>query len=57
MTHYWTYHHGRAAQLRVLKEWYRLAEKADLFGRLAQRYERAAARPWLPVEPDPPEPQ
>jgi hypothetical protein len=24
---------------------------------LKQKYERAAARPWLPVEPDPPEPK
>jgi hypothetical protein len=26
-------------------------------GRLRRKYENAAARPWLPVEPDPPEPQ
>ena len=25
--------------------------------RLKAKYERAASRPWLPVEPDPPEPQ
>jgi hypothetical protein len=25
--------------------------------RLARRYQRAAARPWLPVEPDPPPPE
>jgi hypothetical protein len=24
---------------------------------LYQKYRRAAARPWLPIEPDPPEPQ
>ncbi len=24
---------------------------------LARKYERAARYPWLPVEPDPPEPQ
>ena len=24
---------------------------------LKQKYERASARPWLPVEPDPPEPK
>ena len=24
--------------------------------RLARKYQRAAARPWLPVEPEPPEP-
>jgi hypothetical protein len=26
---------------------------ADRLDRLADKYERAAARPWLPVEPDP----
>jgi hypothetical protein len=30
---------------------------ADHNERLARKYERAAARPWLPVEPDPPEPE
>jgi hypothetical protein len=33
---------------RDLNEWH---------GLLAQKYERAAARPWLPVERDPPPPQ
>ena len=29
---------------------------ADYQGRLRQRYQRAATRPWLPVPPDPPPP-
>jgi hypothetical protein len=32
-------------------------EKVEWHGRLKSKYERAAARPWLPVEPDPPEPK
>lgn len=27
------------------------------FGSLKRKYERAALRPWLPVEPDPPKPE
>jgi hypothetical protein len=27
------------------------------YAQLRRRYERAAARPWLPVAPDPPEPK
>ena len=30
---------------------------ADYHVRMRRRWERAAARPWLPVEPDPPPPQ
>jgi hypothetical protein len=30
---------------------------AAYFAEKAQRYRRAAACPWLPVEPDPPEPE
>jgi hypothetical protein len=30
---------------------------AAYYDRLVQKYERAAARPWLPVEPDPPRPE
>jgi hypothetical protein len=29
----------------------------DYYAALRRKYERAAARPWLPVEPDPPPPQ
>jgi hypothetical protein len=30
---------------------------AGYYATLRRKYEQAAARPWLPVEPDPPEPQ
>src|SRR5580704_9650482 len=30
---------------------------ADYHSRLKRKYEQAACHPWLPVEPDPPEPQ
>jgi hypothetical protein len=34
----------------------RRRHEADHYARLRGKYERAAARPWLPVGPDPPEP-
>lgn len=30
---------------------------ADWYAELKRKYERAAARPWLPVDPDPPPPR
>ena len=30
--------------------------RADYHGAMRRKYERAARYPWLPVEPDPPEP-
>jgi hypothetical protein len=33
------------------------ARRAEYYTRLGQKYERAARHPWLPVEPDPPEPK
>jgi hypothetical protein len=33
------------------------AKQADYHAALARRYMDAASRPWLAVEPDPPEPQ
>ena len=39
--------YDRAYSQDSLKDWHR---------RMAEKYERAARRPWLPVEPDPPEP-
>lgn len=33
------------------------AAKAAYYGRLEAKYRLAARRPWLPVPPDPPEPQ
>ena len=35
----------------------RLARSIDYHTSLARNYERAALYPWLPVEPDPPEPK
>ncbi len=32
-------------------------KRADRLEELARKYERAAARPWLSVEPDPPRPR
>ena len=32
------------------------AKKADYYWAVVRKYERAARYPWLPVEPDPPEP-
>jgi hypothetical protein len=40
-------------ELRRMEEHYRLM---DHYEALKLKYERAARRPWLPVEPDPPEP-
>jgi hypothetical protein len=34
----------------------RLRQYADYLSELRSKYERAARRPWLPVPPDPPEP-
>jgi hypothetical protein len=39
---------------RTTAAYFRRVEHYDA---LRVKYERAAARPWLPVEPDPPEPQ
>jgi hypothetical protein len=40
--------HGDPAYNRVL---------AEYSGKMRMKYERAARYPWLPVEPDPPEPK
>ena len=34
----------------------RYAKQAAYHAQLRRKYERAAARPWLPIEPDPPPP-
>jgi hypothetical protein len=34
----------------------RLAAEADYYAEPARKYEQAARYPWLPVEPNPPEP-
>jgi hypothetical protein len=35
----------------------RMIDRADHHASLARKYEDAARYPWLPVEPDPPEPE
>ena len=56
----------RAIQLRLAEQSYRHPSYrdevedpavADHLGRLADKYERAARYPWLPVDPDPPPPK
>jgi hypothetical protein len=34
-----------------------LSKRAEYRAKMRQKYEQAAARPWLPVEPDPPAPK
>ena len=55
----------RAAELRYAEQTYRHRSyrdevedpaAADRLGRLAEKYEKTADRPWLPVAPDPPGP-
>jgi hypothetical protein len=45
---------GRLDSPALAASWKRKAERC---ARLAQKYRRAARYPWLPVEPDPPEPE
>jgi hypothetical protein len=45
-------------QLRVArKSWATEERRVEYFAGLKAKYARAAERPWLPVPPDPPEPQ
>jgi hypothetical protein len=49
---------SQEVQIRTLERWIDLHDRrAEYFGRLARKYERAARYPWLPVPPDPPEPK
>jgi hypothetical protein len=41
---------------RLHGEFERMMDRADHHASLARKYEEAARYPWLPVEPDPPEP-
>jgi hypothetical protein len=53
------YYRGLAAVCKKKEYPYRSANsltEAERFAALARKYERAARYPWLPVEPDPPEP-
>jgi hypothetical protein len=45
----------RLAELREVATNYREFERS--YRELALKYERAAAQPWLPIEPVPPEPE
>jgi hypothetical protein len=42
---------------RLHGDYDRMMDRADHHASLARKYERAARYPWLPVEPDPPEPE
>ncbi len=35
----------------------RYKQRAEFYSRLREKYDRAARYPWLPVAPDPPEPE
>jgi hypothetical protein len=51
---------ARGAEFQVRKDQPRVAAavaRAEHYSRLRIRYERAAARRWLPVAPDPPPPE
>jgi hypothetical protein len=41
----------QAAKIQIMQR------KADNFAAMRRKYERAAARPWMAVDPDPPSPQ
>ena len=43
--------------LRLHDDYERMMDRADHHASLARKYEEAARYPWLPVEPDPPEPE
>jgi hypothetical protein len=42
---------------RLRGDYDRMVARADHHASLARKYEEAARHPWLPVEPDPPEPK
>jgi hypothetical protein len=44
---------SRTVQVLIAK----CSRAATYYGDLRRKYERVAARPWLPVAPDPPEPE
>jgi hypothetical protein len=43
--------------MHLHRDYDRMMDRADHHASLAYKYERAARYPWLPVEPDPPEPE
>ena len=42
--------------MRLHRDYDRMMDRADHHASLVRKYEHAARYPWLPVEPDPPEP-
>ena len=42
--------------MHLHRDYDRMTDRADHHASLARKYEHAARYPWLPVEPDPPEP-
>jgi hypothetical protein len=66
LAHRRAYYHSLAVNLRMAEQSCRSPSYRDAvqdltaakhLGQLAEKYERAARYPWLPVEPDPPEPE
>jgi hypothetical protein len=43
--------------MHLHRDYDRMMDRADHHASLARKYEHAALYPWLPVEPDPPEPE
>ncbi len=43
--------------MQLNRDYDRMMDRADHHASLARKYERAARSPWLPVEPEPPEPE
>jgi hypothetical protein len=43
--------------MHLQRDYDRMTDRADYHASLARKYEHAARYPWLPVEPDPPEPE
>ena len=41
---------------QLYRDYDRMMDRADHHAAMAHKYEHAARYPWLPVEPDPPEP-
>ena len=41
---------------QLYRDYERMRDRADHHAAMAHKYEHAARYPWLPVEPDPPEP-
>jgi hypothetical protein len=44
------------AIMQLQRDYDRMVDRAEHHSSLARKYEHAAQYPWLPVEPDPPEP-